>query len=93
LLKPVLHRSTVAVHNMVEVIELLRNGQMIRSPFCVMLIVPVRSLANTGQLAMIFYAANPDTVIYPPIILLLGSIVYFLSMMDIALEIWARRME
>jgi hypothetical protein len=58
-----------------------------------MLILPVRALANTGQLAMIFYAANPDTVMSPPIILLLGSIVYFVSMMEIALEIWARHME
>jgi len=55
--------------------------------------VTVRSIANTGQLAMIFYAVNPDTVVSPPIILLLGSIVYFVSMMDIALEIWMRRVE
>ena len=71
-------------------IEFLINCQLICLLSKVLLTMLVRSIADTGQLAMAFYATYPSNMLSPPIILTIGSIVYFVSMMDVALEIWVR---
>jgi hypothetical protein len=48
-------------------------------------------IANACQWAMILYAANPDVeIISPLIILVLVTIAFVVSMVDIWIEIWFR---
>jgi hypothetical protein len=50
-----------------------------------------RSLANILQWVMILYATNADIVCSPVVVIALGSIVFFLSMVDVLTEIcWPR---
>jgi hypothetical protein len=54
-----------------------------------------RSLVNIGNWGMIVYAANPDTIISPRVILTLGSVVFILSMVDVLIGCflgWERRL-
>jgi hypothetical protein len=44
---------------------------------------------------MIVYAANPDTIVSPNVILILGSVVFILSMVDVLIGCfirWERRL-
>jgi hypothetical protein len=45
-----------------------------------------RAIANSCQRAMILYAANPNTVLSPPIILTLGTVTFCVSMLDVMIE-------
>lgn len=43
------------------------------------------------QYAMILYAANPDTVISPPIIISLGTITIFFNGMEVVIDLFIAR--
>ena len=45
-----------------------------------------RAIANTCQWAMILYAANPNAVFSPPVVLTLGTVAFCVSMLDVMIE-------
>ena len=51
----------------------------------------VKSIAQTGQWVMTLYAADPDLIISPRVIVAMGCIVYFFAMLDIAMDYWFPR--
>lgn len=51
-----------------------------------------RTIANGCQWAMILYAATyPNSVISPPVILALGTVIYFISTLDAMIDLWRSR--
>ena len=47
-----------------------------------------RASSNTAQWAMTLYAAYPDTIISPPVIIALGSLVFAFGMLDLAIDLF-----
>ena len=54
---------------------------------------PGKGVANICGWSMILYAANPDTIISPPVIIVLGTFVFYFNMVDIIIEINLLRRE
>jgi hypothetical protein len=48
-------------------------------------------ISNTCQYSMILYAANPDTIVSPTVVISLGSVWYFLCVLDLMFEFCAER--
>ena len=51
----------------------------------------VRAASQTWQWIMTLYAADPDTIVSPTVIIAFGSLVYFFSLLDVAIDVWFPR--
>jgi hypothetical protein len=60
------------------------------SPFLINLIYPIgRTVNNVCQWIMVIYAANPESIIVPAVIIALGTVAFFFSMLDVTIDLFA----
>jgi hypothetical protein len=45
-------------------------------------------ISNTAQWMMILYAANPNMIISPPVVLAFGTIAFLFSELEAAIDFW-----
>ena len=47
--------------------------------------------SNIVQYSMVLYAANPDIIISPPVVIALGSVAFFFNGMDVIIDLFISR--